>query len=83
MCKTFMACLLVVGVVFVTAMAAEKEYRHPTVVLPYAHSKPTIDGTVNDAEWQGALSHEALQSVGRKITVPVERHSYRLLIIER
>jgi len=64
----YMASLFVLGVLCAAAAADQKEYRHPTVVIPYAHSKPTIDGKVDDAEWQGALSHEAVQSTGRKIS---------------
>lgn len=60
--------LFILGAFCAAATARETEYRHPTVVIPYAHTKPTIDGSVNDAEWQGALSHEALQSTGRKIS---------------
>jgi len=50
------------------ALAAEDEYKHPVVAIPYAHAKPTIDGVVKDEEWQGAMSHQALQTVGRKIS---------------
>jgi hypothetical protein len=46
---------------------AENEYRHPVVAIPYAATKPVIDGVVNDAEWQGAFSQRALRSLGGKI----------------
>lgn len=48
--------------------AAEPEYRHPVAVIPYAASKPVIDGKVDDAEWQGAFSQRALQTTGRQIS---------------
>lgn len=37
-------------------------FMFPIVAMPYAWEKPTIDGTVNDAEWQGAFSQMALRS---------------------
>lgn len=44
-----------------------EEFRHPIVAMPYAHTKPTIDGVVDDAEWQGAFSQRALRSLDGKI----------------
>ena len=49
-----------------TAAAAEP-YAHPTLAIPYAREKPTIDGVVGDAEWQAAASFNALQTVGKKL----------------
>lgn len=42
------------------------DYQHPVAVIPYAATKPLIDGKVN----------------GTILTVPVERHNYRLLVME-
>ena len=47
--------------------AAEAPYAHPTLAIPYAREKPTIDGVVGDAEWQAAASFNALQTVGKKL----------------
>ncbi len=49
-------------------MAAETEYKHPVAAIPYAATKPVIDGTVNDAEWQGAFSQRALRTTGGQIS---------------
>ncbi len=43
-------------------------YAHPTIVIPYAATKPVIDGTVDDAEWQGAFSQRALQTTNKQIS---------------
>lgn len=43
------------------------QYQHPIVAMPYAWEKPTIDGTVNDAEWQGAFSQMAMRSTQGQI----------------
>jgi hypothetical protein len=37
-------------------------YAHPTIAIQYAATKPVVDGTVGDAEWQGAFSQRALQA---------------------
>jgi len=37
-------------------------YKTPTLTVPYAHAKPTIDGRIDDAEWRSALSVNALQT---------------------
>jgi hypothetical protein len=52
----------------VRALGVEAEYRHPVVAIPYAATKPVIDGVVDDAEWQGAMSHRALQTTGKAIS---------------
>jgi len=49
-------------------LSAETPYRHPTMVIPYAWEKPTIDGVIDEAEWQGAASFRALQTTGRQIS---------------
>ena len=46
---------LVFAATLPAAMAAGP-YSHPTIVIPYAATKPVIDGTVDDAEWRGAFS---------------------------
>ena len=48
--------------------AAETEHKHPVAVIPYAATKPVIDGKVDDAEWQGAFSQRALQTTGKQIS---------------
>ncbi|MBM4031807.1 MAG: hypothetical protein FJ291_08495 [Planctomycetes bacterium] len=49
-------------------LAAETECKHPVAVIPYAATKPVIDGKVDDAEWQGAFSQRALQTTGKQIS---------------
>jgi hypothetical protein len=67
---------LPVGVLKVALMAlalgaadagVAEPYAHPTLAIPYAREKPTIDGVVGDAEWQAAASFNALQKVGKKL----------------
>jgi len=50
------------------SLAAETEYKHPVAVIPYAATKPVIDGKVDDAEWQGAFSQRALRTTGGQIS---------------
>lgn len=50
------------------AALAEAPYQHPVAVIPYAVTKPVIDGKVDDAEWQGAFSQRALQTTGKQIS---------------
>ena len=45
------------------------DYRRPTVTVPYAWTKPKIDGVVEDAEWQGAESVNALQTTRHQVSV--------------
>jgi hypothetical protein len=52
----------------VRALGVEAEYRHPVVAIPYAATKPVLDGVVDDAEWQGAMSHRALQKIDKTIS---------------
>lgn len=44
------------------------DYKVPQFTIPYAWTKPVLDGVVNAAEWQGAMSVNALQTVGRQIS---------------
>jgi hypothetical protein len=43
-------------------------YKRPTVTAPYAHAKPVNDGVINEAEWQGAESVNALQTTGKQVS---------------
>jgi hypothetical protein len=45
-----------------------EDYKTPSLIVPYAVTKPVIDGVVNDEEWQGAVSVNALQSVGKQVS---------------
>ncbi len=50
------------------------DYRRPTVTVPYAWRKPQIDGVIDDAEWQGAESVNALQTTRKQISVRTTRY---------
>ena len=50
------------------AQSVTDDYQAPTFTLPYAHQKPTLDGTVNDAEWRGAVSVNALQTTNHQLS---------------
>jgi len=73
----FVICTTVVALPAGPALAAgeaEAEsvrngYRRPTVVVPYARTKPTIDGKINEAEWRGAVSVNALQTTRKQISL--------------
>lgn len=52
----------------------QDDYRHPVVAIPYAVTKPTVDGVISDTEWQGAMSHQALQTTGKKISARQSRY---------
>ena len=56
-----------VGAKEVDAGQVPEQYQHPIVAMPYAWAKPTIDGIVDDAEWQGAFSQRALRTVQGQI----------------
>jgi len=43
-------------------------YRRPTVTVPYASQKPTIDGAIDEAEWQIAESVNALQTTRGQVS---------------
>ncbi len=43
-------------------------YKRPTVTVPYAFKKPTMDGTINEDEWQGAESTNAMQTTSHQIS---------------
>jgi len=45
------------------AQSVREGYRFPTYSAPYAAEKPKIDGVIDDAEWAGAVSFNALQTV--------------------
>lgn len=49
-------------------------YRTPTFVVPYATVKPALDGVVDDAEWQGALSLNALQTTNHQVSTRPTRY---------
>jgi Family of unknown function (DUF6067) len=60
---------LFVAVIFPLLMLAAQcfggvrsDYRSPTLVIPYTDHAPTIDGAINDTEWQSALSLTGLQT---------------------
>ncbi|NQT94110.1 MAG: hypothetical protein HQ559_15215 [Lentisphaerae bacterium] len=53
----------------IASAGVREGYKRPTLTIPYAASKPTIDGAVNDAEWQGATSVRALQTTKQEVSV--------------
>ena len=44
------------------------DYKTPRLTIPYAAQKPVIDGAINDAEWRGALSVDALQTTDKNLS---------------
>ena len=50
------------------AQGVKANYKTPIVTAPYAYQKPQIDGAIEDAEWQGAESANALQTTGRLVS---------------
>ena len=43
-----------VGCACAQALGAGRRFDSPRVTLPPAKAAPTVDGTINDAEWAGA-----------------------------
>lgn len=43
-------------------------YQTPAFTIPYAMKKPVMDGVVDDAEWEGAFSIDALQTTTRMVS---------------
>ena len=66
--KNAILAMFVLAVSCAGVSAAETEYKHPVAVIPYAWEKPTIDGVVDDAEWQGAFSQRALRTLGGQLS---------------
>ena len=63
-----LACAAAVALGLATAAAKEPApYKHPTLAIPYAWQKPTMDGVINAAEWEQAASFNALQTTGQQI----------------
>jgi len=61
--------LLVTGLAHAEQHKSVKEgYKTPTVTAPYAHQKPKLDGVIEDAEWQGAESVNALQTTKKQVS---------------
>ena len=50
------------------AQTVKTGYKRPTVTAPYAYQKPVIDGVINDAEWHGAESVNALQTTNKQVS---------------
>lgn len=43
-------------------------YKSVQLTVPYAKTKPVIDGVIDDTEWSGAISLNALQTTGRAVS---------------
>lgn len=68
MSKSLPIVLIALTMLLASAACFADAYRYPAAVIPYAATKPVIDGVINDAEWQGAFSQRALQTVSRQIS---------------
>ena len=56
-------CLLL-GLAMASAAGVRDGYTVPSFVIPYAFHKPVIDGKIDEKEWAGAFSINALQACG-------------------
>lgn len=52
----------------VSAQSVADGYKVPTITVPYAAKRPTLDGVIRDDEWQGAVSLNALQTTTRAVS---------------
>ena len=74
MLRGFEAAAILCSLLYCLCLRAEasqvvgEEYKAPSLVIPYAAQKPTIDGEIADAEWQGAASLNALQSTDKRVS---------------
>ena len=50
------------------AASVADDYKVPTITVPYAWHKPTLDGIVHDDEWQDAVSFSALQTTNHAVS---------------
>ena len=69
-------CLLALVLVAANGVLAEgvkEDYTSPRLVVPYCRVKPTIDGVVDEQEWQGAASVDALQTTRQTISARSSR----------
>lgn len=58
-------CAIGILSIFPTALCAASvrdNYKAPLLTIPYTHTAPTIDGTINEKEWSSAVSINALQT---------------------
>jgi hypothetical protein len=60
--------LLVFTGVSTRAQSVQDGYKAPSITIPYAWTKPTLDGVIRDAEWQGAVSLDALQTTSKAVS---------------
>jgi len=70
LCLVSFACALLVTLPMNSAHAASvaADYKVPTITVPFAWHKPTLDGIVHDAEWQDAVSFSALQTTEHAVS---------------
>jgi hypothetical protein len=66
--------LLLMPATHAAAAGVAEGYRTPTFVVPYAVTKPLLDGVIDDAQWQGALSVTALQTVRHEVSARQTRY---------
>lgn len=67
-CVMLFALACLTSLAFAQGESVKGDYKTPTFVVPYASVKPQIDGAINDAEWQGALSVSALQTTNHAVS---------------
>jgi hypothetical protein len=62
-----LACLLICASLRARA-DVKTDYKTPLVTVPYAWTKPVLDGVIDDREWQGAESVNALQTTNHQVS---------------
>ena len=51
-----------------TNQSVQNDYKAPTIIIPFAAHKPTIDGIIHEEEWQSAVSLNALQTTAKAVS---------------
>ena len=59
---------LIASLRLASAQSVQQDYKAPTIIIPYAWHKPTLDGIIHDEEWQGAVSANALQTTAKAVS---------------
>lgn len=67
-CAVLLACWINTHPASAAPPSVADGYKVPTITVPYAWHKPTLDGVVHDDEWQDAASINALQTTNHAVS---------------
>ena len=68
LCRVVLSTLITIVISGLASAGVHDDYKTPLFTIPYAATPPTIDGSIDDAQWQNALSINALQTTEGNIS---------------